>query len=381
MNIQNELLTFDEKINNIISNRIKYNKDNHSSNSLIKIKNSKIKYLKNKITTDREKEMKKTKKKIEYFNTKDSAKINCLKYIKNNIDYIRIFIIKILIIINFYNQSKSNKIFFYDSEITLKINAEHNNDYYILGKDFQGINHLKEVYIKGKKQKHTNNTYFLNRGDNIVELIWDDNITNCEYLFYLCDKITEIDLSQFDTSQVTNMRRMFSSCSSLTSLDLSNINTSQVTNMLSIFEECSSLTSLYLSNFNTSKVTDMEKMFSGCSSLISLDLSNFDTTQVSKMVGMFASCSLLTSLNLSNLDTSKVTNMSNMFSYCSNLEYINLNNIEIESSSSINDKIFQDVPENVVICINNTDAKEKIFSKIANLNCSVIDCTNDWKSK
>ena len=198
---------------------------------------------------------------------------------------------------------------------------------------------------------------------------------------YRCDKITEIDLSQFDTSQVTNMRRMFSSCSSLTSLDLSNINTSQVTNMLSIFEECSSLTSLYLSNFNTSKVTDMVHMFSNCSSLISLDLSNFDTTQVSKMVGMFASCSLLTSLNLSNLDTSKVTNMSNMFSYCSNLEYINLNNIEIESSSSINDKIFQDVPENVVICINNTDAKEKIFSKIANLNCSVIDCTNDWKSK
>ena len=218
MKIQNEMSTFDKKINNIISNRIKYNKDNHSSISQIK------------------KENKKTKKKIEYFNTKDSAKINCLKYIKNNIDYIRIFIIKFLIIINFYKQSKSNGLFFHDSKITLKINAEHNNDYYILGKDFQGINHLKEVYINDKKQNSIKNIYSLNQGDNNVTLIFDDNITNCEYLFLGCDKITEIELSEFDTSQVTNMRSIFERCSSLTSLYLSNFNTSQVTDMLHIFQ-------------------------------------------------------------------------------------------------------------------------------------------------
>ena len=132
MKIQNEISTFDKKINNIISNRIKYNKDNHSSIRQIK------------------KENKKTKKKIGYFNI--------------------IFIIKFLIIINFYKKSKSNRLFFHDSKITLKINADQIKDYYILGTNFQGINHLKEVYINNKTQNDIKNIYPFTKGDNNVTM-------------------------------------------------------------------------------------------------------------------------------------------------------------------------------------------------------------------
>ena len=135
--------------------------------------------------------------------------------------------------------------------------------------------------------------------------------------YFSCfNKMTSIDLSALDTSEVTDMSDMFDSCSSLTSLDVSKFDTSKVTNMRGMFASCSSLTSLDLSSFNTSKVTSMYFMFRECSSLTNLDVSNFDTSEVTNMDGMFDSCSSLTNLDVSKFDTSQVTNMDGMFCNC-----------------------------------------------------------------
>ena len=104
------------------------------------------------------------------------------------------------------------------------------------------------------------------------------------------NKMTSIDLSALDTSEVTNMKGMFAGCRSLTNLDVSNFDTSEVTNMSSMFYACSSLTSLDLSNFDTSKVADMSQMFSYCNNLTSLDLSKFDTSKVTRMNNIFCDC-------------------------------------------------------------------------------------------
>ena len=104
------------------------------------------------------------------------------------------------------------------------------------------------------------------------------------------NKMTSINLSALDTSEVTNMIGMFSRCRSLTNLDVSNFDTSKVTNMSGMFYECSSLTSLDVSNFDTSKVTDMSRMFYHCISLTSLDVSNFDTSKVTTIKDMFCNC-------------------------------------------------------------------------------------------
>ena len=130
------------------------------------------------------------------------------------------------------------------------------------------------------------------------------------------NKMTSIDLSALDTSQVTNMDSMFGGGSSLTSLNLRSFDTSKVTNMRNMFASCSSLTSLDVSNFNTSKVTSMGGMFALCSRLTSLDISNFDTSQVTDMSRMFEYCRSLTSLDVSKFDTSQVTNMEYMFCAC-----------------------------------------------------------------
>ena len=136
--------------------------------------------------------------------------------------------------------------------------------------------------------------------------------------------ILEIDLSNFDTSEVTNMSNMFYGMSNLTTLNVSHFNTSKVTDMSLMFHDVRNLTSLNLSNFDTSKVTDMHNMFYGMSNLTTLNLSNFDTSKVTSMGLMFYGMSNVTALDLSNFDTSKVTNMGNMFSSMTNLTSLNL---------------------------------------------------------
>ena len=160
-------------------------------------------------------------------------------------------------------------------------------------------------------------------------------VANMSYMFYNCSSLTELDLSNFDTSKVTSMSNMFNSCSSLTALDISNFDTSNVTDMSYMFYYCSGLPVLDLSNFDTSNVTSMYRMFSNCSSLTTLDLSNFDTSRVTNMYSMFWNCSSLTELDLSNFNTSNVINMSSMFSNCSSLPELDLSNFDTSNVTSM----------------------------------------------
>ena len=104
-----------------------------------------------------------------------------------------------------------------------------------------------------------NTVYISPENDNIITQVQDSS-----RMFYFCDKLTSIDLSNFDASNTTDMGSMFYNCTNLTSLDLSNFDTSNVTNMNGMFYLCSSLTSLDVSNFDTSNVTNMGNMFSRC---------------------------------------------------------------------------------------------------------------------
>ena len=150
------------------------------------------------------------------------------------------------------------------------------------------------------------------------------NVTNMSYMFYYCKSLTNLNLSNFNTKNVTDMSHMFSNCDSLKDLNLSNFNTQNVTNMSDMFYNCHQLPNLNLLNFNTQKVTDMSYMFWCCNSLKDLDLSNFNTQNVTSMNDMFYYCFSLTNLNLSNFNTQNVTNMSSMLSCCKSLNKSNI---------------------------------------------------------
>ena len=151
-----------------------------------------------------------------------------------------------------------------------------------------------------------------------------ENVTDMHYMFFNCSRLTSLDLYNFNTENVTDMKGLFYGCSGLTSLDISNFNTENVTDMSYMFSNCSRLTSLDLSSFNTENVTNMRVMFHGCSGLTSLDVSNFNTENVTNMSSLFGSCNSLTNLDLSNFNTSNVTNMFGMFESCYSLTSLDL---------------------------------------------------------
>jgi len=155
------------------------------------------------------------------------------------------------------------------------------------------------------------------------------NVRNMYCMFINCSSLTSLDVSEWNVRKVKNMNYMFADCSNLNSLDVSRWETDSVTNMGYMFYGCSKLTYLGVSNvrdWNTSNVKDMNSMFYSCSGLKSLDVGNWDTGKVTNMACMFELCKGLTLLDISNWKTGDVTSIFNMFHNCKSLTYLNVSN-------------------------------------------------------
>ncbi len=214
-------------------------------------------------------------------------------------------------------------------------------------------------------------------------------IANESMIRYFADfsKMTSIDLSALDTSEVTNMGGMFGECSSLTSLDLRNFDTSNVTNMSGMFcgrfDFPMNIVEINISNFDTSNVTDMSAMFAFCRSLTSLDVSNFDTSNVTDMRVMFYYCSSLISLDVSNFNAPQLTDITGMFSGLTNLETLNLSNFNAPELTDITD-MFSGLTNLETLNlsnfyapkITNMEAMFKDLSKLSKLDLTNFNTTN-----
>ena len=199
-----------------------------------------------------------------------------------------------------------------------------------------------------------------------------NKVTDMYYMFAYCSGLTNLDLSKFNTKNVKNMSFMFNRCSGLTNLDLSKFNTDNVTNMSNMFNNCRSLTNIkFPDNLNTTNVKDMQYMFYECSSLTNLDLSNFNTTKVTNMESMFYYCSSLTNLDLSSFNTINVTNMCWMFSFCSKLSVLDLSKFNTDKVTDMNAMFYNCFKnEATLICkastIKNITEKENSYLIITN---------------
>ena len=196
---------------------------------------------------------------------KENKKDNYRKEEKNRTKNYERTIILMIAIISFnqtYQNNKLNYVMLYLSKITLKIKGIGIKQ--VFSTDFQRRYYPSKVIINGNETKPVTHSYNLTRENNIVELIWNSNINNCSWMFGYCPDITEIDLSNFGTSQLVDVSFMFDNCISLTSINLTNFDTSKVTSMKGLFFECFSLTSLNLSHFSTSRVREMSYMFEYC---------------------------------------------------------------------------------------------------------------------
>ena len=148
-------------------------------------------------------------------------------------------------------------------------------------------------------------------------------VEDMAYFFYKMNSLQSLNLNSFNTNKTTDMTGMFAYVNSLKKLDLTNFNTSKATNMSAMFHSMSNLDELKISSFNTENVTNMNGMFYGASKLASLELSNFDTSNVTDMGRMFSGMSSIQQLDLSHFNTGNVTAMNDMFSLMTSLTQIN----------------------------------------------------------
>ena len=126
--------------------------------------------------------------------------------------------------------------------------------------------------------------------DNIDVSNWNvSNVTNMEGLFNNCKKFN-CDLNKWDVSNVKDMSYMFYNCGNF-DCDLSNWDVSNVTNMYTMFEGCSKFKGKGLENWDVSKVESISYMFFDCINF-DCDLSNWNVNNVKNMKRMFYNCNL-----------------------------------------------------------------------------------------
>ena len=196
------------------------------------------------------------------------------------------------------------------------------------------------------------------------------NASTCSFMFVDIN-VPELDITEFDTTNVINMDYMFlesdlGDCFSLGSptnaqantpgRNILTLNTEGVTSMSGMFKDCK-VKHLDLSSLRTNNVTDFSDMFCSCNDLIDLNVDGFDTSKAKDFHGMFQGCIKLTQLNVKHFNVDNVLHMSCLFSRCLRLKVINLESWDFSQVSDTN--------EMFAYC-------EKLEKIIANFNFKMI---------
>lgn len=183
--------------------------------------------------------------------------------------------------------------------------------------------------------------------NNLTELncsTWNTSkVYNMQLAFYNCNSLETIPVRDWNTKRLMYMDKAFGNCTSLVNLDVSKWDTSKVVEMTSVFYQCSSLKTLDVSKWKTSNVLRADSLFSGCEKLTSLDVSKWDTGNITTANGMFSACRALTSLDVSKWNTSKMTNISSMFNSCTALTTLDVSKWDTSNVTNMK-SIFSSCP-------------------------------------
>ena len=182
---------------------------------------------------------------------------------------------------------------------------------------------------------------------NLTELncsTWNTGkVYNLQLAFLNCKSLETIPVRDWDARNLMYMDKAFAYCTSLTNLDVSKWDTSKVVEMTSVFYQCSSLKTLDVSKWKTSNVIRADSLFGVCEKLTSLDVSKWDTGNITTASSMFSACRALTSLDVSKWNTSKMTNISSMFNSCTALTTLDVSKWDTSNVTNMK-SIFSSCP-------------------------------------
>ena len=208
--------------------------------------------------------------------------------------------------------------------------------------------------------------------NNLTELncsTWNTSkVYNMQLAFYNCNSLETIPVRDWDTRNVIYMDKTFGNCTSLVNLDVSKWDTSKVVELTNTFYHCSSLKTLDVSKWKTSNVLRTDSLFSGCEKLTSLDVSKWDTGNITTASSMFSACRALTSLDVSKWNTSKMTNISSMFNSCTTLTTLDVSKWDTSSIRDMNSMF------NTCSSLTNIDVSKWNTSNVFNMSSVFASC-------
>ena len=163
------------------------------------------------------------------------------------------------------------------------------------------------------------------------------NVTSMKNMFYGCTELELVNVHLKYFKEVTDMSGMFSG-SGLLEFTFLGVGVPKVTNMSNMFAGCRQLEGIYFCEVNLKSVTDVSNMFVGCSSLKSVDMSKLNLSNVTDMKNMFTSCTSLEDANFSEMDISKSTSLYCFVAGCDklkNVSFAGTNMSSVENVSSM----------------------------------------------
>ena len=169
-----------------------------------------------------------------------------------------------------FNKNKIKELKEINIKINLKYYAKESGFNKIFGKKFV-VNNAKNIYLLIKENFYNLIDEFeLEKGENNIQMIVKNPLTNLEYMFFGCNTLTNIEeLKYLDTRNVTNFSHCFYLCSSLK--DISSLKYWNKSNSLDcsyMFTICKSLSDLNsLKHWADTKCSNYSFMFFGCSLL------------------------------------------------------------------------------------------------------------------
>lgn len=195
---------------------------------------------------------------------------------------------------------------------------------------------------------------YLFRGDTAVQNLdlssWatkTGNVTNLDLAFYGTYQLKTLNLNNWDVSKVTSMQQTFDmgdwmTASAIEEIDVDNWNTTNVKGMSHLFADNKHLSKLDLSTWkHTENVTNMQNMFSGDAALTQLDVSGFNTSKVTMIGSMFQGVGV-SALDVSNFDTSSVQSANSMFSNMQHVTKITFGQNFKLANAAVSELFYQD---------------------------------------
>ena len=150
---------------------------------------------------------------------------------------------------------------------------------------------------------------------------WDvSNVKNMRYMFNKCINYN-CDLSKWDVSNVENMSRTFLRCEKFTGKGLSKWNIQNVENINGMFCRCESFDGKEIENWNINngKIKSLNSTFKRCI-IFNADLSNWDVSNIEEMENTFEKCKSFEGKGLEKWNTENLEDLWEMFMDCEKLQ-------------------------------------------------------------